>query len=513
MEKKSIDSKEGWLILIIVSLSTFNLTLDSTFMNVSFSYLIVDLNTTLSAIQLIIATYTLTVASLMLLGGKLQDIIGRKETFLTGAVIYGFGTIIATLSVNAIMLLFGWSILQGIGAALMTPAAVSIITGSYNGEKRTFALGMRTAIAGIAAALGPLIGGFLTTFFSWRYGFALEMVLVFVIIILSGKIKKFPKTMDKSNLDKKGVLLSIFGLSTLVIGIWSINYIRNFTISAGLIVTGLGILILFFLSENRRIKENKVPLTDIRLFKDRNFTVGTVCRVIIQLAMAGFIFILPVFLQQIVQSNAFTTGIALVPLTIGYLIFSIASSKIASRVQPRYIISLGFLVATAGSIFLSYQFNLNTTIWQLIPGTFILGAGMGLSLPLTTDVIMSSVSNKKHSDASGIISTFSNLGSSLGTALVGVVLIMGLFSGMTMAVHQTFPGKYSDEEIQGEVNGWLEEMRTSNVSELKLNENSTLSILINTTVSNEMKSTFQFVGLIFFLGFITSLFIRPLKLS
>lgn len=513
MDQKSEDSRVSWIVLLIVSLSALITTLDSTFMNVSIKYLIVDLNTTLGIIQLIIASYALTIASLMLFGGKMQDILGRKKTFLTGAVIYGFGSFIAAISINSLMLFLGWSILEGIGAAFMIPAAISIITGSYDGEKRTFALGMRGAIAGIAAALGPLIGGFLTTFLSWRYGFALELAVIFVILILSGKIKHFPKTMDKSKLSKSGILLSIFGLSTLVIGIWSFNYPYNRPVTACLIIIGLVTLILFFLNEKGRIKRNEEPLTDIRLFKDKNFTAGTISRVIIQIAIAGSIFILPVFLQQIVETDAFSTGLALLPLTIGYLIFSIASSKLASHVQPRYIISLGFLVSIGGSIFLSYQFDLNTTIWQLVPGTFLLGTGMGLSLPLSTDVILSSTKHEKHSDASGIISTASNFGSSIGTALVGTVLIIGLFSGMTTAVTEASPGNYSEEQIQHEVDGWLQKMSTSNVSELKSNESSTLSILVNKTVRTEMKTTFQFVSLIFFIGFIASLFIRPNKTS
>lgn len=504
-----IDSKENWLVLITVSLSAFIITLDSTFMNVSLSYLIVDLNTTLSTVQLIILTYTLTVASLMLFGGKLQDIIGRRKTFITGAMIYGVGALIATLSINSLMLFLGWSILEGIGSAFMIPAAVSIITGSYIGEKRTFALGIRTAIAGAAAALGPLIGGFLTSFFSWRYGFALELAVVLVILVLSCKIKQFTPTMDKSRLDKLGVLLSITGLFVLVLGIWSINYLRNHYLSTGLIIMGILVLILFVLGETRRIKRNKEPLTDIRFFTNRNFTTGTVNRVLIQMTMAGTIFILPVFLQQIVQADAFTTGLALLPLTFGYLIFSITSSKLASNLEPRYIISFGFLMAMVASIYLSYQFNLDTTIGQLVPGTFFLGAGMGLSLPLSTDVTLSAVPLKKHSDASGLVSTFSNLGSSLGTTVVGIVLIMGLINGMTSAVSDTFPGQYTTEQIQPQVNGWLEKMSTSNVTELKANEQSTLSVLVNKTVSEEMKTTFQFVGLIFFTGFISSLFMRP----
>jgi EmrB/QacA subfamily drug resistance transporter len=509
----SIDSKESWLVLITVSLSAFIITLDSTFMNVSLSYIIGDLNTTLSTVQLIILTYTLTVASLMLFGGKLQDIIGRRKTFITGAVIYGIGAFIATLSLNSMMLFVGWSILEGVGSAFMIPAVISIITGSYLGEKRTFALGVRTAIAGGAAALGPLIGGFLTSFLSWRYGFALELAIVLLVLVLSRKIKHFPPTLDKSELDKLGILLSGTGFFALVLGIWSINFLKNHFLSIGLIIMGILILILFVIGENRRIKINKEPLTDIRFFTNRNFTTGTVNRVLIQMTMAGTIFILPVFLQQIIQADAFTTGLALLPLTLGYLIFSITSSKLASNFEPRYIISSGFLMAMVASIFLSYQFNLYTSIWQLVPGTFFLGAGMGLSLPLSTDVTLSAVPLKKHSDASGLVSTFSNLGSSMGTAVVGIVLIMGLINGMTTAVTDTFPEQYTPEQIQPQVNGWLEKMSASNVTELKAHEQSHLSVLVNVTVNEEMKTTFQFVGLIFLAGFISSLFMKPLNSS
>ena len=174
MENDINSNKIGWMALILVALSSFIIALDSTFMNVAISNLVVDLNTTVSAIQIIITVYALTMASLMLLGGKMQDVVGRKNAFLIGAAIYGIGTTIAALSVNATMLLIGWSILEGIGAALMTPATASIITGTYRGKNRAFAIGIWTAVASIGAAVGPLIGGFLTTFFSWRWGFGLD---------------------------------------------------------------------------------------------------------------------------------------------------------------------------------------------------------------------------------------------------------------------------------------------------------------------------------------------------
>ena len=172
--------KTTWFPLILVALASFIITLDSTFMNVSISQLVVDLNTSLSTVQLIICFYTLITASLMLVGAKLQDIIGKKKIFLIGALTYGLGALIASISQNAATLFIGWSILEGVGGALMTPATISIISGTYKDNKRTFALAISSAIVGIAAAIGPLFGGVVTTFLSWRYGFVL-VLLKFII--------------------------------------------------------------------------------------------------------------------------------------------------------------------------------------------------------------------------------------------------------------------------------------------------------------------------------------------
>ena len=191
MENDTNSNKIGWMALILVALSSFIIALDSTFMNVAITNLVVDLHTTVSAIQIIITVYALTMASLMLLGGKMQDVVGRKNAFLIGAAIYGVGTTVAALSINATMLLIGWSILEGVGAALMTPATASIITGTYTGKNRAFAIGIWTAVASVGAAVGPLIGGFLTTFFSWRWGFGLELVIVIFVLALSHRIKYF----------------------------------------------------------------------------------------------------------------------------------------------------------------------------------------------------------------------------------------------------------------------------------------------------------------------------------
>jgi EmrB/QacA subfamily drug resistance transporter len=504
-------SKIGWTALILVSLSSFIIALDSTFMNVAITNLVIDLSTTVSTIQIIITVYALTMASLMLLGGKMQDVVGRKKAFLAGAVIYGIGTTIAAFSVNATMLLIGWSILEGIGAALMTPATASIITGTYSGKNRAFALGIWTAIASVGAAVGPLIGGFLTTFFSWRWGFGLELVIVIVVLAFSKKLKYFPSSMKLSEIDKLSVLLSSLGIFILVLGILSLNSFKNWETALLMMGTGILLLIIFYFREKKLLNRKERPLTDIRLFKNRNFTLGNLTRIIMQLALAGAVFVLPVFLQQVTGSDAFTTGLAILPLTIGLLIFAIASSKISTRIAPHYLISIGFLLAMAGSYFLSFQFNLNTQVIDIIPGTLLLGIGLGLALPITGNIVLSSAGSNKQSDASGILSTSASLGSSMGTAIIGIVLILGIINGIYTAVDQTFPNEFTKNEIKQNLTLYEEKMQTTNITALKKNETTIAYKIVNKSISNAMKTTFDFVSIIFFIGFIISLYIKPLK--
>ena len=510
MENNIDTSKIGWTALIIVSLSSFIISMDNTFMNVAISNLIVDLNTTLIFIQIIITVYALTMASLMLLGSRMQDVVGRKKIFIIGAGIFGIGTVIASLSINATMLLIGWSVLDGIGAALMTPAAASIIIGTYSGENSAFAMGIRTAFVSVGAGFGPLIGGFLTTFFSWRWGFGLELVIILIILAFSSKLKYFPPSMKFSDLDKLGVLLSSLGILLFVLGILSLNSINNLKISPFIIGFGLLLLILFYLREKRGINRDKTPITDIKLFENRNFTLGTLSRLVLNLALAGAIFVLPIFFQQEAGYNAFTTGLAILPLTLGVLIFSIASSKLSKRIESHYLISLGFFIALTSTLLLSYQFNLNTHISDIIPETFLLGIGLGLALPLTANLVLSSVSSNKQPDASGIMSTSASLGTSMGTAIIGVVLILATINGLYSAFDQTYPNQFSKQEIDQKFIIYENKQNTTHEF-LEGNKNSTLYTIINRTIKNAMKTVFDFVSIIFLISFIISLFIKPQK--
>lgn len=489
------NSKTGWLTLIIITLSVFTIVIDKTFMNVAIYTLIRDLNTNIGTIQAIIAIYSLIMASLMLLGGKLQNVLGRRKTFLTGASIYGLGTVIAALSVNSAMLLLGWSILEGIGAALMMPATTSIISGSYSGERRAFALGIISSMASGAGTIGPIIGGFLTTYYTWRYAFGLELFIIIVILLFSRTISVFPPILKWKDIDISGALLSSTGIFILVLGILFLNNPQNWFIAFGFIIFGIILLIVFYLLQNYKINNDKSPLVDITLFRDRSFSLANIVRLIMNFTIGGVVFVIPVYLQGVIGANPLITGLALIPMSMGIFIMSFTAGKVSKRFQARYILAVGFLAALVGSIYLSLIFNPHTTILNILPGVLFLGIGMGIVFPHSANVIFNVARNEQQPDASGILNTGVNLGSSLGTAVLGVILILGSFGTLASGSGYDIHANYG---YDGVMDGKFS-------LNLELTGNSPTSN--STGKSNAMKDAFNVVSLLLIIGLICSLLI------
>jgi MFS family permease len=288
-EKTDNVSNVGWLTLIIVSLGVFILSIDVSFLNVAITTLVHDLHTNFVTIQDIIVVYVLVLASLTLLSGELQKVFGRKRTFLMGAVIYGIGTLIAALSINSTMLLLGWSILEGIGGAFMLVSASSIVVGSYSGERRAYALGIISSMSAGAAVLGPFIGGSLTTYFTWRYAFGLEFIIVLVILLFSRSILSFPKTLTWKDINIVGALNSAIGIVLFVYGFIVLNNPTTQYLSPYFITAGIILLIIFYLNQRNRIKNGEHPLVDVRIFQDYRFDLGNMTRIIISLMSGGII--------------------------------------------------------------------------------------------------------------------------------------------------------------------------------------------------------------------------------
>ena len=473
--------EHSWIPLILVACASFIITLDSTFMNVSISQVVADLNTTVSTIQMTMAFYTLITAAFMLLSTKLQDIVGKKRLFLIGAVLYGIGTFIAAISQSDTMLFIGWAVIEGLAGALMTPATVSIISGTYSGERRTFALAIESVMAALSAAVGPLFGGIMTTFLSWRYGFASELLIVIIILAMRNKIPDFEPTESKRDLDITGAIISFIGLILFVLGILMLS--EDATTSIVVIILGVIALTIFALFEIKRKRKGKVPLLDMDLFKDKNLRVGSIIILLSYIVMGGGLFVVSLFMQTVLNLNAFNTGLTTLPLTVGLLIFAAIAPSLTEKLNHKSLMAIGSIIAIIGCVILSYQFKINTTMLNLMPGMFILGSGIGFIMALSTDIALINIPDENQNNASGITTTGQTLGESMGTAIIGIILILGVMGGIANGVDTYAPEYSGNEQVHQDIFDYFE--KVGNVDEIK-SENSTVINIADTVIQDSM---------------------------
>ena len=418
----------------------------------------------------------------MLLSTKLQDIVGKKKLFLIGAAIYGVGTLTAAVSDNVLMLFLGWALLEGIGGALMTPTAVSIISGTYHGDKRTFALAVESALVAIAAAIGPLFGGVVTTYFTWRLGFAVEFVIVLIVFVMQNRIPHFAATGSKNELDITGAVISFVGLVLFVLGILMLTDDTTFSIAA--MVGGLIVLALFALFEVKRKRKGNVPLLDVELLRDRNLRVGTILRLMVNLAMGGTLFAVSVYLQCVLALSAFNTGLTLLPMTLGLLLFALVAPKLSAKLNHKLLMSIGCIVAVIGCLILSQQFTMDTTMLELMPGLFILGAGLGFVMALGVDIALINISEEGQNNASGIVTTGQTLGQSMGTAIIGVILILGVIGGISDAVDTYAPEQSDNMTFHEGIYDYFESI--GSINEVKA-EDTTVQSIVNVIIKDSMQ--------------------------
>lgn len=506
------DGQYKWGVALISCMAIFIIVLDSSAMNVAITTLVMELHTTLSTIQSIIALYALIIASTMLLGSKIQDILGRKKTFIIGLSIYAVGTTIATFSLNATMLLVGWAVLEGIGAALILPATTTILGASYQGKDRVTAFGIWGGIAAMGAAVGPIIGGVFTTYLTWRLVFGSELIFVAIIFIYRHYITESKPKLKWKDLDLVGALLSITSLILIVLGILSLTRPQNWDYVTTLIIIGSILFLIFLLTQRRRINKGLEPLSDITLLKNRIFSLGNINSIIQQIPLAGFLFIIPVFLQQVTKLNAFMTGVTLLPASITIFIFALLGTKLSDYINSKYIIMIGFIISSLGCYLLSGVFSISTQMFEIIPGTIVFGLGIGILLSQLTNLTMSAARAEQETDASGLLNSFKNLGYSIGTALIGVLLILGIFGGLTTGIEST--GQYDNmttTQIHDSLFNYMEKMQTGSPPQVPAQLSNQYIQIIDTAISSAMKQTFTALALILLLGFILSIFIPSNK--
>jgi MFS family permease len=430
------------------------MVLDSSVMNVSISQIVEDLDTTIQGVQLAITAYTLVMAAFMLAGAKLGDILGRDRAFAIGLAIYGLGSLTTALSPNLAVLLVGWSLIEGLGAALVIPAIVSLIAGTYEGRERALAFGIVGGVAGAAIAAGPLIGGWVTTEFSWRYVFAGETVIVAVILLLRRRLKSSPAAEHRPRLDVVGVALSAVGLGLAVFGIvksseWGLIEPRGamtvggteitpfgFSVVPFFILAGFGFLAAFALWEERREREGRDTLIDRTLLRIETLRAGLTTLLMQQLILLGTFFVLPVYLQVVLGLDAFETGKRLFPMSVTMFVAAMAGPKLAAGLAPKRVAQGGLVALTVASVLLLGTIDVQLEETEFAVALSLFGVGAGLLLSQLGNVIMSSVDPAKTNEAGGLQGTAQNLGASLGTAIIGAVLISALSTGLVTRVEQ-----------------------------------------------------------------------------
>jgi EmrB/QacA subfamily drug resistance transporter len=441
-----------WLPIILLASAQFVMVLDSSVMNVSISQIVADLDTTVQGVQLAITAYTLVMAAFMLAGAKLGDIYGRDRTFSVGLGIYGLGSLLTSLSPSLGWLLFGWSLVEGLGAAMVIPAIVSLVASNYSGEKRALAFGIIGGVAGAAIAAGPLIGGYVTTTFSWRYVFAGETVIVIIILFFRRRMARTPRSEHRPKLDVVGVAISSVGLALMVFGIlktseWGLiepkgaltiggNEITpfGFSVVPFLMLAGAACLAAFSSWEKRRERRAEDVLLDRRLLRIVPLRAGLTTLMMQQLILLGLFFVLPVYLQMVLGLDAFETGKKLFPMSVTMFLAAMAGPKLAAGASPKRVAQIGLVALTIASFVLlgTIEVELKGAQFALALGLF--GVGAGLLMSQLGNVIMSSVDPSKTNEAGGLQGTAQNLGASLGTALIGAVLIVALTNGFVSRV-------------------------------------------------------------------------------
>ena len=424
-------------VLLLLASGQFLMTLDSSVMNVSIQSVANDLHTTVTGIQTAITLYTLVMAAFMITGGKIGALIGRRRAFGLGLVIYGSGSLVTALAPNLTVLIIGWSLLEGLGAALIMPAIVALVAGNVPKEGRSAAYGLIAAAGAVAVAAGPLIGGAVTTFASWRWVFVGEVVIVGVILLFLKVVHDTPPE-ERKPFDGVGAALSVVGLSLTVYGVlrsgtW--GWVRPkpaapaiagvslvfWMVAAGLLV--IGGLVEW---ESHRVATRREPLFDPAMFTNRQMTGGLVQFFFQFFIQSGVFFTIPLFLSVVLGLNALQTGLRLLPLSITLLGSALAVPRLAPRASPRRVVRIGLLAMLAGTVVLVGGLSPGAGAGVVLVPMALIGLGIGALASQLGAVTVSAFPDSMSAEIGGLQNTFTNFGASLGTALVGAVLIGSL---------------------------------------------------------------------------------------
>jgi MFS family permease len=450
-------------LALLLSMAMFVLVVDTSLMNVSISAVVEDLDTTVSSVQSAIALEALVSAAFILIGSKIADLIGRKRAYVIGLLGYGVGALAMVLAQSLAPVLIFWAIIGGLGASLLLPSMQSLIHGNFEGKAQAKAYASVGAAAAIAAAVGPLLGGFVTTYLSWRVGFALEDLVILVVLLGIKLVQDVPYTGERG-VDWTGAALSAVGMGGIVLGI--LVWQEGGEAVGALIAVGAIAMATLIWWLRKRKAEGKPALLDVGLFSSPLFRFGISSQMCQQIALGGMMIALPIYLQMVLEYNALEAGLSLAPLSLSMFAVALLAGKRTGSHRPSSIIRLGFALLTAGVILLIPIVPRVDTGWWLVIPLMIAGSGLGLLVSQLNNYTLSPISEEHVSEAAGVNSAGGSFGLSFGLAFAGAILLATMsFSFTHLAEDSTVLSKPQQQQVADALEDDAEVMSNTQLEE------------------------------------------------
>ncbi|MEU2114622.1 MFS transporter [Streptomyces sp. NPDC016459] len=440
-------SAKARIVLLTLAAGQFLMALDSSVMNVSIATVAEDVGTTVAGIQGAITAYTLVMAMFMIPGGKVGALIGRKRAFMIGCAVYGCGSLTTALAPNLPVLLVGWALLEGIGAALILPAIVALVAGNFATERRPAAYGLVAAAGAIAIAVGPLVGGVATTYFSWRWVFAGEVLVVLGILFLARPIADAVSD-ERPQIDLVGTVLSALGLGSFVYGVlrsgeWGwfqpkpgAPALLGVSLTVWLMLLGTGVTWLFLRWEARLVHRRREPLLDPAMLQNKQLSGGLTMFFFQYLVQMGVFFVVPLYLSVALGLSALATGVRLLPLSATLLAAAVLIPRFLPDVSPRRVVRSGVTALLLGAVTLMAALDADAGAEVVTVPMLLIGLGMGALASQLGSVTVSALPEEQSAEVGGVQNAVTNLGASIGTALAGSILIASLTSSFLASVEQ-----------------------------------------------------------------------------
>jgi EmrB/QacA subfamily drug resistance transporter len=419
---------------LLLAAAMFVLVVDTSLMNVSISAVVEDLDTTVSGVQGAIALEALVSAAFILIGSKVADLIGRKRAFTLGLLGYAAGALAMTLAQGLTAIIVFWAVIGGLGASLLLPSMQSLIHGNFEGAAQKKAYALVGAASAVAAAVGPLLGGFLTTALSWRVGFAFEVVVIAIVLSGLGRIRDVPYTGDRS-VDVVGAVLSAIGMGGVIVGI--LVWQEGGEYVGVLIAVGLVGLVSLARWLVRRKRAGKPTLLDPDLFKADLFRLGFTSQMLQNIALGGMMIALPIFLQMVLEYSALETGLTIAPLSLTMFAAALLAGKRAGNRRPAKVIRAGWTLLAVGVLALLPIVPRAGTGWALVVPLMVAGAGLGLLVSQLNNYTLSPISDERVSEAAGVNSAAGSFGLSFGLAFAGAIMLASLSIAFTQMANDS----------------------------------------------------------------------------